>query len=68
MKDISEIFSFNTIHVGLDERPAKAWEGSPKMLELMKENNFQTFDEVQDYYMNRVIQLLKLHNKRTASM
>ena len=67
LKDISELFSFNTIHVGLDERPSKAWEGSPKILELMKENNFQTFDEVQDYYMNRMIQLLKSHNKRTAA-
>jgi len=65
--EISDLFSFNIIHVGVDERPKLAWEGSPKIRQLMKEKNFQSFDEVQDYYMNRVINILKKENKRTAA-
>jgi hexosaminidase len=65
--EISDLFSFNIIHVGVDERPKSSWEGSPKIQQLMKEKNFQSFDEVQDYYMNRVINILKKKNKRTAA-
>ena len=65
--EISDLFSFHIIHVGLDERPKSSWEGSPKIQQLMKEKNFQSFDEVQDYYMNRVINIIKKANKRTAA-
>jgi hexosaminidase len=65
--EISDLFSFNIIHVGVDERPKSSWEGSPKILQLMKEKNFQSFDEVQDYYINRVINILKKEKKRTAA-
>ena len=65
--EISDLFSFNIIHVGVDERPKSSWEGSPKIQQLMKEKNFQSFDEVQDYYMNRVINIVKKENKRTAA-
>ena len=65
--EISDLFSFNIIHVGVDERPKSSWEGSPKIQQLMKEKNFQSFDEIQDYYMNRVINILKKKNKRTAA-
>ena len=33
----------------------------------MKDNNLQSHDEVQDYYMNKIINLLKEQNKRTAA-
>ena len=65
--EISDLFSFHIIHVGVDERPKSSWEGSPKIHQLMKEKNFQSFDEVQDYYMNRVINIIKKANKRTAA-
>ena len=67
ISDISCLFSYDIIHVGLDERPKSAWEGSPKILQFMKDNNLQSQDEVQDYYMNKIINLLKEQNKRTAA-
>ena len=33
----------------------------------MKEKKFRSFDQVQDFYMNKVINLLKNNNKRTAA-
>ena len=65
--EISKIFSFNIIHVGVDERPKESWEGSPKILEFMKKNNLTTLEEVQDLYMNNIITNLKKNNKRTAA-
>ena len=33
----------------------------------MKKNNFITFDELQDFYMNNIINLNKQNNKITAA-
>ncbi len=65
--EISEIFPFNIIHVGMDERPKESWEGSPQIIEFMKKNNLSTLEEVQDMYMNNIITTLKKNNKRTAA-
>jgi len=67
LEELSEIFSFNIIHVGVDERPKKSWEGSPKVIEYMKKNNIASFDELQDDYMNTIINILKNSNKLTAA-
>ena len=48
LEELSDIFSFNVIHVGVDERPKESWEGSPKVIEYMKNNNIVSFDELQD--------------------
>ena len=67
LEELSKIFSFNIIHVGVDERPKESWEGSPKVIEYMKKNNIASFDELQDDYMNNIINILKNSNKLTAA-
>ena len=67
LEELSEIFSFNIIHVGVDERPKESWEGSPKVIEFMKKNNISSFDELQDDYMNKIISTLKDNQKLTAA-
>ena len=67
LAELSEIFSFNIIHVGVDERPKESWEGSPKVIKYMQENNISSFDELQDVYMNNIISILKNSNKLTAA-
>ena len=67
LEELSDIFSFNVIHVGVDERPKESWEGSPKVIEYMKSNNINSFDELQDDYMNNIISILKKSNKLTAA-
>ena len=52
LDEICEIFSFNVIHVGLDERPENSWEGSQSIKEFMNKNNIKSQAEYQDYYMN----------------
>ena len=67
LEELSEIFSFNIIHVGVDERPKESWEGSPKVIEYMKKKGIGSFDELQDEYMNNIINILKKSNKLTAA-
>ncbi len=67
LNEISQIFTFEFVHVGVDERPRQSWEGSPKIIEFMKKNNLKTFEEVQDFYMNNIISTLNKNNKRTAA-
>ena len=67
LDEICEIFSFNVIHVGLDERPDNSWEGSQSIKEFMNKNNIKSQAEYQDYYMNYLIDVIKSKNKRTAA-
>jgi len=67
LAELSEIFSFNIIHVVVDERPKESWEGSPKVIKYMQDNNISSFDELQDVYMNNIISILKKSNKLTAA-
>ena len=65
--EISEIFMFKYIHVGLDERPSNSWKNSPTIINFMEQNNIKTQEEYQDYYMNYLIDILKSKNKITAA-
>ena len=65
--DISKLFSFNIIHVGVDERPKMAWEGSPEVINFMKKNKIKSFDDLQDFYINKLIYINKINKKRTAA-
>ncbi len=67
LSEVSSVFSYNIIHVGVDERPSNAWEGSPAIIDFMKKNNIKSQEEYQDYYMNFLIDFLKSQNKRTAA-
>ncbi len=67
LQDVAETFSYSLIHIGVDERPKDAWKGSPALIDFMKKNKFQTYDEVQDYFVNRIINIIKSFNKRTAA-
>ena len=67
IEEISDLFTYSVVHVGLDERPNSAWEGSQKITEMMKEKNLLSYEEVQDFYMNKVINLLNARNKITAA-
>ena len=67
LHEISDIFSFKYIHVGLDERPSNSWEGSPSIIKFMKDNKINSQEEYQDYYMNNLIKILKSKNKTTSA-
>ena len=67
IQELGDLFSYDVVHMGLDERPKSAWEGSEKITEMMKEKNLLNYKEVQDFYISKIINLLKAKNKITAA-
>ncbi len=67
LNELSDLFTYKYIHVGLDERPSNSWEGSSSIIKYMKENNIKSQEEYQDYYMNNIIKKLKSKNKNAAA-
>lgn len=53
---------FTQIHLGGDEIPEGAWEKSPIAQMFMKENNFKTVQELKDYFIIQVSEILKKKN------
>ena len=66
-KEVSTIFPFYLIHIGVDERPKNSWEQDNSIKDFMKKNNINNFDKLQDYFVNRIINILKNYNKKTAA-
>ena len=67
LHELSDLFSFKYVHVGLDERPSNSWEGSPSIIKFMKDNKINSQEDYQDYYMNNIIKILKSKNKTTSA-
>ncbi len=49
IREITDIFPFNHIHLGCDERPPAAWLKSPKAQALMAEHGLKTTDDLQEW-------------------
>ncbi len=54
------------VHMGADEVPKGAWEGSPLISSLMKKENLRTIHEVWPWYVGRLQQLFKRKNLTLA--
>ena len=46
-----------TIHIGGDEVPEGAWEGSPACQKMMTDNGWEDIDLLKDYYISRVLDI-----------
>lgn len=53
---------FAQIHLGGDEVPKGAWTDSPIAQNFMKENNLNTIQDLKDYFILEVSQMLKKKN------
>jgi hexosaminidase len=66
IKEYSSDFSFEYIHIGFDEIPEGSWLGSPKCKAYMKKHNIKNTNDLQVYFANKLVALLKKYNKKTA--
>ena len=48
----------DVVHLGGDEVPREAWDGSPAVQSLMKANGLKNAHEVSEYYLRRISDLL----------
>ena len=47
MDEVGALFPFAHLHLGCDELPDGAWDGSPRVAELKQKNDLATRDDVQ---------------------
>ena len=66
IKEYSSDFAFEYIHIGFDEVPKGSWLGSLKCKEYMEKHNIKNTDDLQVYFANKLVALLKKYNKKTA--
>ena len=66
-KDISLLFPFKIIHVGMDERPSNSWNNSASVKKYMKKNKLKFYEDVQNIYLIKLIKTLKKLKKDTAA-
>ena len=58
---------FNMFHVGGDEVPHGAWEGSAISLDFMKQHGMDEIRDLKDYFVQKVLEMLEKHNAQFAA-
>ena len=59
LTEVAEMFPCGYFHLGGDEVPKLVWENCPKCNEKMRKEGLRTFEELQGYFTNRAIAVLK---------
>lgn len=67
ISDIADLFPFAHIHLGCDELPTGAWQGSPRVSALMAEHDLKTTNDIQGWMMERVGAIAVEHGLRPAA-
>jgi N-acetyl-beta-hexosaminidase len=66
IKEISNLFPCEYIHLGCDEVPEGAWLKSPECIDLMKKEGLSDKKQIQNYFINKVIKILTKYDKKAA--
>lgn len=59
LKEVIETFKDEYIHLGMDEVYYACWNSSPEIKHFMKEQGFDTVNEVEQYYVKRTLENVK---------
>lgn len=62
--EISELFPSKYIHIGGDECPKQQWKESEFCQQLMKDNELESEEELQRYFIERVQNIIQSKGKR----
>ena len=62
--EMTTIFPAGYMHIGADENNGMAWKLNPAIVAWMKEHDMQSTDELQRYYVQRIYEILKKHNRQ----
>jgi hexosaminidase len=61
--EMARLFPDHYFHIGGDEVNGKAWDANPKIQEFKKAHNYNTNDQLQAYFSQRVQRLVNKHGK-----
>jgi hexosaminidase len=63
LKEVFELFPFSYIHLGGDEALKLRWINCPKCQSKMAENNLENEEQLQGYFMNRLVKFAQSYGK-----
>ncbi|KIC00477.1 beta-N-acetylhexosaminidase [Flavobacterium sp. KMS] len=66
IREVSEMFPFEYIHVAGDEVNRANWEHCPKCKALMEKEGYTDTFQLQNYFFRRVEKIVEKYNKKTA--
>ncbi len=64
VSELAALFPYEYFHMGGDEVPKDEWKKSLHCQNVMKKENLKDVNELQSYFMKRVEDILKSHNKK----
>ncbi|HEY0080752.1 MAG TPA: family 20 glycosylhydrolase [Pyrinomonadaceae bacterium] len=62
--EMAALFPDAYLHIGGDENEGKQWDRNPQIQAFMKERGIKDNHALQTYFNQRLLQILKRHNKR----
>lgn len=63
IKEMAGLFPDKYFHIGGDEVNGKEWLANPRIVEFMKNNNFNTRGELQKYFNKRILPIVQKYGK-----
>ena len=66
IREFSELFPFDYIHVAGDEVNRATWEQCPKCRALMEKEGYTDTFQLQNYFFKRVEKIVEKYNRKTA--
>jgi len=64
MTEVMTIFPGKYIHIGGDECPREQWKRSEYCQNLLKEFEFENYDQLQTWFMRRMVKFLQSHGRQ----
>ncbi|KAG1686318.1 Beta-hexosaminidase subunit alpha [Nymphon striatum] len=58
-KEVVTVFKDSYLHLGGDELSFGCWESNPDLKKFMKEKNFTTYPELENFYEQQLIKIIK---------
>jgi hexosaminidase len=62
--EMTTIFPSAYVHIGADENNGLAWKLNPAIMAWMKEHQMQSTDDLQQYFVQRMHDILKKHHRQ----
>lgn len=63
-KELKEVFPDAVVHLGGDEVDFDCWKSNPHITNFMKNNNIKTYEALENYYIQRLIEIVEKLDKK----
>ncbi len=67
LAEVGDLFPFGSIHIGGDEVNKKAWKKCPHCQQRLREQGLKNGSDLQMYFENRLVSILKKQNRRVIA-